>query len=207
MLEFILFYCFSAGLIISAIMMISIRNPVYAALFLILSFVFSAAIWLLLQAEFLGMTLILVYVGAVTVLILFVVMMLDIDIAAMQEGFAKYLPVAVVFTLILIAIIGTVINTGYLQLDIQTINDSDIATNNTAALGRVLYSEYLYPFEIAGALLLLAIVAAIALTAHTARSNKTQNPAEQVLAKAADRIRIVDLKQEEQRNDAKPEPE
>ncbi len=183
------FYLFAIILIGAAFSVITVKNPVHAALFLVLAFFSSAAIWLLLQAEFLAIALVLVYVGAVMVLFLFVVMMLDINFTKLREGFVNYLPVAtIVGGLILVEMIFVVGAWPH-------VSSAEVATNipNTVALGQVLYTDYVYPFEIAAAILLVAMIAAIALTMRPHTRAKYQKPEEQVKVRREDRIRIVKM--------------
>jgi NADH-quinone oxidoreductase subunit J len=183
------FYLFAIILIGAAFSVITVKNPVHAALFLVLAFFSSAAIWLLLQAEFLAIALVLVYVGAVMVLFLFVVMMLDINFSKLREGFVNYLPVAIIVgALILVEMIFVVGAWPH-------VSSSEVATNipNTVALGKVLYTNYVYPFEIAAAILLVAMIAAIALTMRPHTRAKYQKPEEQVKVRREDRIRIVKM--------------
>ncbi len=192
-----IFYIFAALLIFSASMVITVRNPVHAALFLVLAFFSSAAVWLILEAEFLAIVLILVYVGAVMVLFLFVVMMLDINLAPLREGFARYLPVGIVIAVLMVVAMGTVFTSVYFsgaQMNVVTPTATDV--DNAKELGKLMFTEYLYPFEIAGAILLVAIVAAISLTLRKGRSKKSQNPAEQVSVKRKDRVRLVKMNSE-----------
>jgi NADH-quinone oxidoreductase subunit J len=194
MIEQTVFYIFSALLLMSAGLMITVRNPVFAALFLILAFFSSSAIWLLLEAEFLAIALVLVYVGAVMVLFMFVVMMLDINLSAMREGFTKYLPIGVLVAILMALSMGLVINAGEFGLVSDSIQPHSADYSNTSELGMALYTNYLYPFEIAGAILLVAIIAAIALTMRSPRSRKAQKPGDQVVVKSTDRLRIVKMK-------------
>lgn len=192
MFEQIVFYCFAAMLIFSASMVVTMRNPVHSVLFLVLSFFTSAAIWLLLQAEFLAIVLVLVYVGAVMVLFLFVVMMLDINLTVLREGFAKFLPVGVGVAILMMLSMGLIVGSG--QFDIgPAANTLQSAADhsNTRELGHALYTDYLYPFEIAGAILLVAIIAAISLTLRKPRTHKTPKPGEQVSVKRHERVRLV----------------
>jgi len=192
-----IFYIFAALLIFSASMVITVRNPVHAALFLVLAFFSSAAVWLILEAEFLAIALILVYVGAVMVLFLFVVMMLDINFVPLREGFARYLPVGIVIAVLMVVAMGTVFTSVYFsgaQMNVVTPTATDV--DNAKELGKLMFTEYLYPFEIAGAILLVAIVAAISLTLRKGRSKKSQNPAEQVSVKRKDRVRLVKMNSE-----------
>ena len=192
-MEQIIFYAFSAILLFAATMVITVRNPVRAALFLILAFFTSSGIWLLLEAEFLALTLVLVYVGAVMVLFLFVVMMLDIDLAPLQEGFTKYLPlgilVAALITIEMIAVLGA----AHFGLDIiPSPEPQHDGYSNTKALGLLLYTVYVYPFEIASVILTVAIVAAITLTLRTKKS-KFQDIDKQIKVQAKDRVRIIKM--------------
>jgi NADH-quinone oxidoreductase subunit J len=197
MFELYIFYFFAAVMLLSATMVITVRNPVHAALFLVLAFFASATIWLLMRAEFLAIILILVYVGAVMVLFLFVVMMLDINLAKMREGFAQFLPVGVVVAVLMAVAMGMVLKTVYLDAaHLDVVTEPPLDYSNTRELGIVLYTDYLYPFEISGAILLVAIIAAISLTLRKVRSLKTQNPDEQVLVKSKDRVRLVKMASE-----------
>lgn len=191
-IEKIIFYLFSAMLLISATMVVTSRDPVRAVLFLVLAFISASGLWLLLEAEFLAIILVLVYVGAVMVLFLFVVMMLNLNIAPLKAGFTRYAPLAI---LIAVALIGQVV---WLFLDNQAIIPELVSLprhaadyNNTEILGLALYSDYLYPFEIAGVILLVAIVAAIALTFRGSKNLRKQNISEQVKVTKADRLKIV----------------
>ncbi len=198
MLEQSIFYIFAAFLVISACMVISARNPVHAALFLVLSFFCSAAIWLILEAEFLAIALVLVYVGAVMVLFLFVVMMLDINITTLREGFSRFLPVGLLVAVLMLAAMGLIVGDG-LQPDAGAgAGEPEDAVGNTRLLGRVLFTEYIYPFEVAGAILLVAIIAAIGLTMRPARTQRTPRPDKQVSIKREERVRLVDMDRAEQ---------
>lgn len=194
--EKFLFYVFAIVLIFAAVRVITARNPVHAVLFLVLAFFNSAALWLLLEAEFLAIALVLVYVGAVMVLFLFVVMMLDINIAPLREGFIKYLPAGIaVATIIIIEMVFII---GGSQLTDFTLTERYPADySNTKALGQVLYTFHVYPFELAAVILLVAIVAAITLTMRHRSETKYQNPAQQVSVNRRDRIRIVSMSTEE----------
>jgi len=190
----IVFYTLAAILLFAALRVITTRNPVLAALNLVLAFFTAAGIWLLLQAEFLAIVLVLVYVGAVMVLFLFVVMMLDINLDKLREGFWSALPVALpvggLMAVEMVMIVG-VRNFGVDQVNLPPSYPDNYS--NTAALGRVLYTDYLLPFELASVVLLVAIVAAITLTLRDRKESKSMDPAQQVLVKKADRIRIVKM--------------
>jgi NADH-quinone oxidoreductase subunit J len=201
----ILFYLFSFFMLASATAVITVRNPVRAALFLVLTFVCSAVLWMLMQAEFLAIALVLVYVGAVMVLFLFVVMMLDINIARLKEGFIRYLPIGVGVALLLAGMLIWLLHHTS-GADYQTLLHSlypprpkGLEFNNTAALGSILYTVYVYPFEIAAVILLVAIVAAIALTLRHRPKTKYQNPDKQVAVQRKDRVRMVSMKSEEKK--------
>lgn len=198
--EQILFYLFSTILVLSAGAVVTVRNPVHAAMFLVLSFVTSSALWLLLEAEFLAITLVLVYVGAVMVLFLFVVMMLDINIARMREGFARYLPVGVIVAGTAIGIMVLAVgrhNFGLDKVAAPVAKGADYS--NTRELGEQLYTTYVYPFELASMVLLVAIVAAIALTLRSRAGTRYQKIEEQVVVKKEDRLRVVKVEAEERK--------
>ncbi|OOC11030.1 MULTISPECIES: NADH-quinone oxidoreductase subunit J [Thioalkalivibrio] len=192
--ELFLFYLFGAILLGAALAMISVRNPVHAALFLVVCFVSAAALWLMAEAEFLGLVLVLVYVGAVMVLFLFVVMMLDINIARLREGFSEYLPVGLVVAAAMATVLVLVI-TRYITMDAPERAGPEYA--NTEALGAVLYTEYVYPFEIAAVILLVAIIAAISLTMRRRPDNKRIDPARQIEVSREGRVRMVSMKSED----------
>ena len=195
--EQFIFYCFAAMLVFAASMVITVRNPVHAALFLVLAFFTSAAVWMLLEAEFLAITLVLVYVGAVMVLFLFVVMMLDINLTPLKEGFARYLPIGGLVALLMFAALATVVGPGNFGPEKVSIPQGHAADySNTKELGSVLYTHYVYPFEIAAAILLVAIVAAITLTMRRRPSSKYQKPEQQVAVRREDRVRLVKMKAE-----------
>jgi NADH-quinone oxidoreductase subunit J len=190
----VLFYAFAAVLLVAALGVIASRNPVHSALFLVLAFVQSAFLWLLIEAEFLAITLVLVYVGAVMVLFLFVVMMLDINVAELRAGFTRYLPLGAAVALIVVLEIGHVIWFRSQGLQFLTVPQSLPADHsNTKELGAVLYTEHVYAFEIASVVLLLAIVAAITLTMRKRPGLKVQDIVKQVGVRAADRVRIVKM--------------
>ncbi len=193
----IVFYTLAAILLFAGLRVITTRNPVYAALHLVLAFFTAAGIWLLLEAEFLAIVLVLVYVGAVMVLFLFVVMMLDINLDKLREGFWSALPVALpvggLMAVEMVMIVGAR-NFGADKVAAPAARPADYS--NTAELGRVLYTDYLLPFELASVVLLVAIVAAIALTLRDRGDSKSMDPSKQVLVKKADRIRIVKMQAE-----------
>ena len=197
--ELLIFYVFAAIMVFAAARVITARNPVHAAMFLVLTFFTCAAIWLLLEAEFLAITLVLVYVGAVMVLFLFVVMMLDVNVEPLREGFVKYLPVGILVGLIMFAEMIFLITQKYFKAEQFPIPDrvSAEGMSNTESLGRLLYSEYLFQFEIAAIILLVAIVAAISLTMRRRPNTKYQTPSEQVQVTKQDRLRVVQMPTEE----------
>lgn len=192
----VVFLFFASIMVLSALRMITVQNPVHAALFLVLTFFTSAAIWLLLEAEFLAIVLVLVYVGAVMVLFLFVVMMLDINLARMREGFVRALPIGIFVAVVMVIEMLLVVGSKWFDQQARPIEPD--AVSNTEALGTLLYTEYVYPFEIAAVILLVAIVAAIALTLRRRPETKYQNPAQQVKVKRGDRVRLVDFGSEGQ---------
>lgn len=188
-----LFYLFAAVLLFAAFRVITARNPVYAALYLVLAFFQASAIWLLLRAEFLAIALVLVYVGAVMVLFLFVVMMLDIDFEGIRVGFWKHFPLAAGVCALIALEMAAVLMGGFRLAEPKSGMPAGPDTSNTLELGKLLYTEYLYPLEIAAVILLVAIVAAIALTLRTRKDSKYVNPSDQVRVKARDRVRVVQM--------------
>ncbi|HIF50305.1 MAG TPA: NADH-quinone oxidoreductase subunit J [Thiotrichaceae bacterium] len=202
-MEQVVFYLFSGVLVFSATMVVVMRNPIHAALFLILAFFASSAIWLLLQAEFLAITLVLVYVGAVMVLFLFVVMMLDLNNVTSREGFIRYLPVGISVAVLMVVAMGLVVGSDYFLGDrYLAIQQFDADHSNTRELGLALYTQYLYQFEIAGAILLVAIIAAISLGMSKLKINKSINPDKQVFVKKHERLRIVKMKAETKKGES-----
>ena len=189
----IIFYAFAAVLIFSALRVITAKNPVYAVLFLVLSFYTAAALWMLLYAEFLAITLIIVYVGAVMVLFLFVVMMLDINFEKLREGFWKYLPVAAAVAILMVVEMVMLITSKSFHMADKALPGSPAAISNTKELGRILYTDYLLPFELAAVILVVAMVAAIALTLRPRKEAKSQNVGDQVRVKASDRLKIIKM--------------
>ena len=194
--EKFLFYVFALVLLFAAVRVITVRNPVHAALFLVLAFFTSAALWLLIEAEFLAIVLVLVYVGAVMVLFLFVIMMLDLNIAPLREGFIQYLPVGVAVALIIVIEMGLVVGSSYFGSDDYRLVAHAADYSNTKDLGGVLYTFYVYPFEIAAVILLVAIIAAISLTMRRREGAKYQDPAQQVRVSRDDRVRLVRMNSE-----------
>ena len=195
MFEAIVFYAFGLILLLSALCVITARNPVHAALFLVLAFFTASAVWLLLRAEFLAITLVLVYVGAVMVLFLFVVMMLDINLERLREGFWQYLPLGAAVGVLMAAEMAAVLAGRWFAL---TAPPRVVAPgySNTKELGRLLYTDYAYAFEVAAVVLLVAIIAAIALTLRRRKDSRGQDPAEQVRVRRADRVRLVAMPSE-----------
>ncbi len=195
----IIFYLFSAVLIGSALSVVTVGNPVYAALFLVLSFFSAACIWLLLQAEFLAIVLVLVYVGAVMVLFLFVVMMLDVSAVRPRGGFAAYLPVGLLVMLIMAVQMFLVIWTRGLETQPMP-EPRPVGYSHTSEIGRLLYTDYLYAFEIAAVILLVAIIAAIALTHRRRPGTKAQDPGQQVKVRREERVRLVKMSADGEEN-------
>jgi len=193
MFETALFYAFAAVLLVSGLVVITARNPVHGALALVLAFFTAAAIWLLLRAEFLAIALVVVYVGAVMVLFLFVVMMLDINLEKVREGFWRNLPLALVVGAIMVLEMFAVLSRGIWGIKIKEIPPG---YSNTKELGRVLYTQYAYAFEIAAVILLVAIIAAISLTLRQRKDSRHQDPSEQVKAKREERVRLVSMPSE-----------
>lgn len=193
-----LFYAFSAILILAATRVITARNPVHAALFLVLAFFSAASIWMLLKAEFLAIVLVLVYVGAVMVLFMFVVMMLDINLVKLREGFWGYFPMAMIIGVVIVLEMAAVLLRGFWVPDSQV----PIASANlggTKELGKLIYTQYVLAFEIAAVVLLVAIIAAVALTLRRRKDVKQIDPADAVRVKRGDRIRIVSMPAESDR--------
>ncbi len=193
----IIFYFFSAILVLSALGVITSRNPVHAALLLVLAFFTSAGLWLLLGAEFLAITLVLVYVGAVMVLFLFVVMMLDINLDRLREGYWKWFPFGALLAVVMAAEVVMVLINKSFSIDQMPAPPSHASHHsNTKELGRLLYTEYVYAFELAAVILLVAMVAAIALTLRTRSKVKFLDPSKQVIVKKKDRVRLVSMPSE-----------
>jgi NADH-quinone oxidoreductase subunit J len=188
------FYFFASVLVFAASMVITIRNPVKAALFLVLAFFSAAGLWVLLEAEFLAIVLVLVYVGAVMVLFLFVVMMLDINLSRLREGFGEYLPIGGLVAVLMVIEMALILGDGFGAGRALAPHPADYS--NTRELGRILYTVYAYPFEIAAGILLAAIVAAITLTMRRRPETKYQDPGKQVLVQRNERVRLVKMKPE-----------
>lgn len=193
-----LFYAFSVVLVIAALRVITARNPVHSALFLVLAFFSAAGIWLLLKAEFLAIVLVLVYVGAVMVLFLFVVMMLDINLDKMREGFWAYFPLAATIGVVIVLEMAAVLLRSFWAPEAQ-VPAAAATIGDTKALGMLIYTEYVYGFEIAAVILLVAIVAAVALTLRKRKDTKYFAPSDAVKVKRGDRVRLVKMKSESTR--------
>jgi NADH-quinone oxidoreductase subunit J len=189
----VLFWIFSVLTVASALAVVTVRNPVHAALYLVLAFFNTAGVWMLLQAEFLAITLVLVYVGAVMVLFLFVVMMLDVNLDELRASFKQHSFIAgMVGTVVLLELV-LVISTRFSSIKLVDAPAGTAAINNTYVLGQKLYTEYVYPFELAAVLLLVAIVAAIALTLRKRKDTRTNDAGAAVRVKASDRLRMVSV--------------
>ncbi|MEY4737679.1 MAG: hypothetical protein RL302_1998 [Pseudomonadota bacterium] len=199
-----LFYVFSAVMLIAAFRVITARNPVHAVLFLVLTFFQAAMVWMLLKAEFLSIVLVLVYVGAVMVLFLFVVMMMDINVENLRVGFWKHFPLAALVGVVIALEMSAVLMGGFRVVDDPQAAVAVAGASNTKELGKLLYTQYLYPLEVAAAILLVAMIAAIALTLRARKDSKYVSPGEQVRVKARDRM--VVLKMEATREAAEPAP-
>ena len=192
----ILFYVFAAILVFAALRVVTARNPVHAALWLVLAFFTAAAHWLMLRAEFLAIVLVLVYVGAVMVLFLFVVMMLDVNFDVLRKEFRSYLPVGTAVGVLVVVEMALVLLSNRLQGVVGGGTAVVPGGNNTRALGNLLYIDYVYPFEIAAVILLVAIIAAIALTHREQRTSRHQDPGTQVKVRAKDRLRVLAMPSE-----------
>ena len=187
-----LFYAFSAVLLLAAFRVITARNPVHSALFLVLAFFQAALIWMLLKAEFLSITLVLVYVGAVMVLFLFVVMMMDINVEDLRVGFWRHFPLAAAVGVLIALEMAAVLMGGFrIAAEPVALGIASVQTNNTLELGKLIYTHYIFPLEIAAAILLVAMIAAIALTLRARKDSKYVHPGEQVRVKAQDRMVVV----------------
>ena len=194
------FYFLAVIMVVAALRVITARNPVHAALFLVLTFFNAGGLWLLLQAEFLAITLVMVYVGAVMVLFLFVVMMLDVDVEGKRQGFWKHFPLAATIGALVALEMAAVLMGGFRGMEepkaVAAVLDAagqPVVVSNAKALGELMYTKYLYPVEIAAVILLVAMIAAIALTLRTRKDTKTINPSQQVHVRAADRLTVVKM--------------
>src|SRR5690348_12804739 len=197
MFETAVFWFFAFVLVTAAVCVITARNPVHSALFLVLSFFTAAALWMLLRAEFLAIALVLVYVGAVMVLFLFVVMMLDVNFDSLRQHFRSYLPIgAAVGALVLFEMALVIVDSA---IGRAAPEPPPPTGSNTRALGQLLYVDYVYPFEIAAVVLLVAIIAAIALTHRERKERKHQDPGQQVKVRREDRVRLINLSRSEER--------
>lgn len=199
-METFVFYFFSAFVVLSALLVITVNNPVRAAFFLVLTFFSTAVIWMLMEAEFLAIILIIVYVGAVMVLFLFVVMMLDINLEQLRKGFVRYLPIGILVAIAMFATIyfvvsGEAFDVAHFAIPLA----KDAAYSNTAALGSLLYTEYVLAFEIAAVILLVGIIAAISLTLRRRPNTRHQKVEDQVAVKSADRLKIIQMDVEERK--------
>jgi NADH-quinone oxidoreductase subunit J len=186
------FYFLATILVFASLLVVTLRNPVHAALNLVLAFFTASGLWILLQAEFLAIALILVYVGAVMVLFLFVVMLLDIDLDRLREGFWSYLPLGALVALLVVAEMSLVLS-AYWEVLESDVPQMEAGYSNVQAVGRLLFTEYVYPFELASVVLLIGIVAAVALTLRSKRKTKSVDPSQQVFVKARDRVRLVQM--------------
>lgn len=195
--ELFLFYLFGTTLVGSAMGVILSRNPVYAVLFLVLAFINSSFLWMLIQAEFLALLLIVVYVGAVAVLFLFVVMMMDINLAELQQGFTKYAPVGAILGVIVLVEIGFVMLSDQITIKSNEVQAFAADYSNTEELGKEIYTNYIYPFELAAIILLVAIVVAITLTMRKRPGLKVQDINKQVAVNPKDRVRIIKMEADE----------
>ena len=190
------FYFLSVILVFASLRVVTLRNPVHAALHLVVAFFSASGIWMLLQAEFLAIALVLVYVGAVMVLFLFVVMMLDINLDRLREGFWSYLPMGAILALLVVAEMGLVLFVRFSNVVESQVPQAEAGYSNVMAVGRLIFTEYVYPFELASVILLVGIVAAAALTLRDKRKTKSVKPEQQVFVKAKDRVRVVKMSAE-----------
>ena len=190
------FYFLSAILVYASLRVVTLRNPVHAALHLVLAFFSASGVWILLQAEFLAIALVLVYVGAVMVLFLFVVMMLDINLDRLREGFWSYLPLGSIVALLMVAEMSLVIWANYFDLFDHDVAQTEAGFSNVQAVARLLFTQYVYPFVLASVILLVAMVAAVALTLRGKRMSKSVSPSQQVFVKSKDRVRVLQMPSE-----------
>ncbi len=196
MTSVVIFYIFAAVLLLASLATITAKNPVHAALYLMLSFFSGAMLWMLMKAEFLAVSLVLVYVGAVMVLFLFVVMMLDINFEELRKGFWKHVPLAVIVAVIMVFEMITILTHKAADLPNARMPDPAAGYNNARVLGNLIYTQYFLPFQLAAALLLVGMIAAIALTLRKRKNTKYINPADQIAVKRDDRVRIVKMNAE-----------
>ena len=190
------FYFLSTILVYASLRVVTLRNPVHAALHLVLAFFSASGVWILLQAEFLAIALVLVYVGAVMVLFLFVVMMLDINLDRLREGFWSYLPLGSIIAFLMVVEMVLVLGGSYFRWFEHEVPQAEAGFSNVKAVGRLLFTEYVYPFELASVILLVGIVAAVALTVRGKRGSKSVSPSQQVFVKAKDRVRVLKMSAE-----------
>jgi len=187
------FYMFAVIMLIAALRVITTRNPVHAALYLVLAFFNAAGLWMLLQAEFLAILLVMVYVGAVLVLFLFVVMMLDIDLARLRHRFWSYLPLGALIGVLMVIEMSLVLGGKYFGVEALPGQNLPAGYSNTREIGRLLYTEYVYPFELASVILLVGVIAAVHLTLRRRKDSKYQKPAAQIHIRREDRVRLVSM--------------
>lgn len=193
----VVFYFLATVVVLASLRVITAKNPVHAALFLVLAFFSAGGIWMLLHAEFLAIALVMVYVGAVMVLFLFVVMMLDINMERIRQGFWSYLPIGALIGILMLAEMVVVLGSRYFGLEhVPQPAEFPAGYSNTKELGRLIYTDYVYPFELASIVLLVAMIAAVALTLRKRKSVKTLDPAKQIAVKRGDRVRIVSMDSE-----------
>ncbi len=188
----VVFYFFATVLVVASLKVITSRNPVHAALYLVLAFFTAGGIWMLLRAEFLAIALVMVYIGAVMVLFLFVVMMLDINLERIRQGFWSYLPVGATIAVLMVVEMSIVLSDNFQFMPLPA--EPEPGFSNTRELGRLLYTDYVYPFELASIVLLVAMIAAVALTLRKRFNVKKLDPSEQIAVKRDDRIRVVSMK-------------
>ena len=200
--NYVLFFIFAAILVFAAIRVITARNPVHSALFLVLTFFQAAMLWMLLKAEFLAITLVLVYVGAVMVLFLFVVMMIDVNFDKLREGFSRYLPIGVVIGLVMVLEMSAIVIRNFSILESSAVGFAP-GTNNTRELGKLLYSDYIFHVQIAAVILFVALIAAVALTLRKRKDVRYNDPSAAVRVRASERLRII--KMPASRNSSIPE--
>jgi NADH-quinone oxidoreductase subunit J len=190
------FYFLATILVFASLRVVTLRNPVHAALHLVLAFFSASGIWIRLQAEFLAIVLVLVYVGAVMVLFLFVVMMLDINLDRLREGFWSYLPLGAIVALLMVAEMSLVLAVSYFGNSEHDVEQATSGYSNVQAVGRLIFTDYAYPLELASVILLVGIVAAVALTLRGKRKTKSVSPGQQVFVKVRDRVRVLKMPSE-----------